>query len=294
MTTKKIVQFLHPGGEHKPDRLRLKDWNYGKHKRKFMTATGSWTRNANLQPLEGRLTFWGEWEPQSDVEPLDQKSQAGQPRWIHAPRLSLEPIDDLRKQGCSPCAPRGPQNTDPLVFGDRFLYALCQQFEKRNNVLNATQMARLNEGDIILFGSCVNKRFELDTVFVVGIHAPVRPNGRLPNWESDLHRKITMDLIDIPPCGLRLYGGATWSSDAPFSFVPCCPIEGTPRGFRRPVIEPSGPLSGAITPSKKQGRKITLNNAPAIWHAVVRQVLDQGCVLGTAVDEPPDASSLTR
>ena len=36
----KIVQFTHPGGEHKPDKNNKthKSWNKGKHQRKFLNA----------------------------------------------------------------------------------------------------------------------------------------------------------------------------------------------------------------------------------------------------------------
>jgi len=70
----------------------------------------------------------------------------------------------------------------------------------------------------------------LDTVFVVGIHDSLRLGSMVPNWVSDLYREITIDLIEtqIPGCGLRLYGGETWSSKKPFSFVPCRPAEPEP------------------------------------------------------------------
>ncbi len=136
----------------------------------------------------------------------------------------------------------------------------------------------------------------LDTVLVVGLHAPIRRGGTFPNWESDLHRRITMDLIekDIPGCGLRLYGGETWSSEKPFSFVPCRPAEPQPVGFSRPVIRPIGPLHSLISPALSQGCKIdsfTPECARAVWDAVVQQVMDQDCALGTAVDEPDFAEA---
>jgi hypothetical protein len=296
----RIIQLLHPGPEHGWDRTATKstgwkDWNCGCHKRKFMVSDGLLTSDPNQKPVSGRFTFWGEWEPQSEVQLLHQKSRSGYPRWLHTPRLNLNQIEALRKQGCNPCAPGGPQNTDPLVFGDQFRYTLCQQFQK--NTVNPTQLMQLNKGDIILFGSCVGGQFALDTVFVVGISAPLQRGGMLPNWDSELHQKITMNLFDIPQCGVRLYGSATWSSDKTFSFVPCLPIDGVARAFARPIIAPSGILSDVIEPSQKQHHKITAvesqEHAKAAWDAVVRQVLLRGCFLGTAVDEPPDARRLS-
>lgn len=119
----------------------------------------------------------------------------------------------------------------------------------------------------------------------------MRTNGTLPNWESDLHRRIAIKLIDIPSCGLRLYGGETWSSDKPFSFVPCRVVESKPLAFPRPRIRPVGPLESVITSAMKQNFKLTELDGPerarAIWNAVVDQVVSQGCLLGTRVEEPP-------
>lgn len=35
-----FVQFIHPGGEHRPDNARLINWNRGDHKRKFLLSRG--------------------------------------------------------------------------------------------------------------------------------------------------------------------------------------------------------------------------------------------------------------
>jgi hypothetical protein len=173
------------------------------------------------------------------------------------------------------------------VFGDRFRYVLCRQIRQINGAWKHTALASLNIGDIILFGSCIDNRskFALDTVFVVDMHTLLRPNGALPAWESNLHRDITMSVIRIPAVGLRLYGSKTWSQDQPFSFVPCLPAAPRPAVFRRPVIE----LAGIITPTHVMGYKISTlddRSARAAWMAVVKQVIDQGCYLGTEIDEP--------
>ena len=56
------------------------------------------------------------------------------------------------------------QNTDPFVFHEQFLYRCCKQTTKKGQ----TQLAHLLPGSIVLFGSCVNDLFAIDTVFVVG------------------------------------------------------------------------------------------------------------------------------
>jgi len=180
------------------------------------------------------------------------------------------------------------------VLGPRFLYALCQQPSKRT-------LRSLNTGDIILFGSKKRKSetFMIDTVFVVGVHAPIRRDGTIPDWGSDLYRRITIDLIEnqIPECGLRLYGGEAWSSEKPFSFVPCRPTEPQPIGFPRPEINPIGPLASLISPGLRQGCNITSvtpEHARAAWGAVVRQVLDWDCGLGTAIKGPDVAFTASR
>jgi hypothetical protein len=281
MSERRVVQFIHPGEEHGADRwssgVGWKDWNCGDHKRKFLLADGSWTGNPQKAPTAGRLTFWGEWEPQSHVSRLNPRTPL-EPQYLHSPLLDLEAIKTLTKRTGQYCNVKdGPQNTDPLVFGTRFFYVLCQQPVK-------ITLRSLDTGDIILFGSHKGGNFLLDTVFVVGMHAPVWRGGTLPNWESELHRRITMDLAEIPGCGLRLYGGETWTSEKPFSFVPCRPAEPQPAGFARPVIKYS-----LISSTLRQGCKIEKVNATAaraFWGAVVQQVLSQDCVLGTSISEP--------
>ena len=35
-----FVQFIHPGGEHRPDAGDMKHWNRGRHQRKFLKRAG--------------------------------------------------------------------------------------------------------------------------------------------------------------------------------------------------------------------------------------------------------------
>src|SRR3972149_1587521 len=60
-----FVQFLNPGGEHRPDDGSLKGWNTGPHKRKFARIACKCVRGG--ENFEGELDFWTEWEPQSEV-----------------------------------------------------------------------------------------------------------------------------------------------------------------------------------------------------------------------------------
>ena len=140
-----IVQFPHPGGEHRP-RGEDMDWNRGPHHRKFLRATGTYLDAGGVQ--RGPITFWGEWEPQSRVVESYPPGLRDGPRWLHEPWWEV------------PRHRRLLQNTDPLVFGDRFRYSNCRQ--TRNAALR-----RLPPGSLVLFGSALRGAFVLDTVFVV-------------------------------------------------------------------------------------------------------------------------------
>jgi hypothetical protein len=143
---------------------------------------------------------------------------------------------------------------------------------------------------MVLFGSHVSGDFVLDTLLVVCSYAEVRQGSPLPNWESELHRRITMERVHLPPCGVRLYAGATWSADKPFSFVPCVRVSGDVTPFARPRIQPTGPLRSVVQPAMKLGFKRTTASGAAsareVWDEIVDQVLEQGCSLGTHVEEP--------
>jgi hypothetical protein len=178
------------------------------------------------------------------------------------------------------------QNTDPLVFGDRFRYAICRQVTRRGNRARASL---LENGDIILFGSRKGGQFALDSVFVVGQYSDFYSLDDLPTWESDLHRRIAAERAPPPPCGFRLYSGRTWSPSDPFSYVPCLPVTDEPIAHPRPSIKPVGVLEGIISPGMTQNfneTPVDAVRARAIWEAVTDQVLRQGCALGVAIDEP--------
>jgi len=144
-----FVQFLHPGKEHSPDAGSFKRWNRleHQHKRKFLTSIGTYLADGRVE--KGKILFWGEWEPESRVirEIADPKPFF--PRFFHEPFYVLPRSYD------------GLQNTDPFVFGERFLYAVCLQRP-------FPQLRLLSRGSVILFGSCQGgSAFVLDTVFVV-------------------------------------------------------------------------------------------------------------------------------
>jgi hypothetical protein len=124
----KIVQFTHPGPEHKPDLKNgnHKSWNTGNHKRKFLLSKGSYVDNNKLK--DGNLTFWGEWEPPSYVTEFEYQENKFFPGWLHKPYLpNILPNSNGYQASF--------QNTDPCVFGDSFKYFVCKQFKPKNKTL---------------------------------------------------------------------------------------------------------------------------------------------------------------
>ena len=129
-----LVQFTHPGKEHEPDDGLLKRWNKRPrpHKRKFLKQNGRYLAGGKV--AEGKVLFWGEWEPESTVErKIDEPILRG-PRFIYEPYYVV------------PRSYNGLENTDPFVFGEQFHYTVCKQ-------RTFTQLRHLLPGSVILFGS---------------------------------------------------------------------------------------------------------------------------------------------
>ena len=252
-----VVQFPHPGVEAVPTMAAQKSnpsvmaWNNSaQHKRKFMKATGQIVNiNGTLSPKQD-LLFWGEWEPTSMVYPITQWQGNGvQPQWLHIPFLNANAAPaaggTANTAGCGGCVPTpyGGINTDPLVFGDYFIYSNCKQTRKNKGIPEPTQMQYLLPGSIILFGSKLldstgTPYFGLDTVFVVGDSRPYQPC----NYKTDLKGFVPPDFARIMgPSFMKIktqftcYHGATVNNpiEGMFSFVPCKPYPNANIGFPR-------------------------------------------------------------
>jgi hypothetical protein len=278
-----FVQFIHPGPEHGIDSPGAKGWNVGEHRRKFLRSSGEYVDEPGAAPAKADLVFWGEWEPESKVEPIAQPGVWDGPQWLHTPYY-IRP-DSYWPDG------QGLQNTDPFVFGDHFLYTLCKQSKEGR----PTFLRDLAAGSLILFGSHKGGEFILDTALVVA-------EGVLhdfDNWTSALLGHVTeiYEDVTIRPAyegfgehELRLYKGATREEPigGMFSFVPCLPIDVGRAGFARPSIR-----LPRINPDLKQGMKgkethsLSLEQVKELWDAVVKQVLEQNLVLGTRFALPP-------
>lgn len=284
-----FVQFLHPGGEHQPDRDSVKEWNTGDHRRKFMVTRGRCIDGGG-QSCDGEILFWGEWEPESEVDREISRRISNGPYYIWRP-FYVEPQSYRRLQ-----------NTDPFVL-TAFLYGVCQQHTKAG----PTQLRYLDKGSVILFGSCVADEFVLDTVFVARdwvdhdiSNYEIRLKGRVPDayWHVTLGPQYHSDR-DNGSCGsepqrsYRLYIGATHDDpfEGMFSFFPCRLRGEAPDGFARPVIRDPR----FITDNHRQGKRLnsqsTLNESRRLWDTVVSQVLRQANQLGVYAEMPEQRAS---
>jgi hypothetical protein len=277
MTDEKVavVQFPHPGGEHDPGEADVMEWNDAGHRRKFMRAAGRYVDDSGVLRT-GTVTFWGEWEAQSRVVRRYPRSGAGMPRFLHEPFLQRP--GDLRALR---------QNTDPLVFGDAFLYSNCRQFTL---ALRPSAMQRMAPGSVVLFGSTLDQRFVLDTVLVVACAMPyvIGEPGVFGDEVPELFIAAVLEPLaasrKLSGAQARLYRGAMCgeSSDAMYSFVPARP-DGAP--FPRPVIE----LPGYVNPLSTQSARstpVTSRQARQVWDQVTDQVRDQGLHLAFRLTEP--------
>jgi hypothetical protein len=271
-----FVQFPHPGGEHRPTG-GVMDWNRGPHARKFLKATGDYVLGGQL--MSGALVFWGEWEPQSRVIKTYMDGAPGHPHWLHEPFWEV------------PRHRRLLQNTDPLVFGKRFLYSNCRQGRNR-------KLRELAPGSLVVFGSKHQREFVIDTVFVVGEEAEDFIGATASAVSSEEWvRAVVFDPIAMNPKDadqrLRSYRGVTHAKvpSGPFSFVPCRPYADADAGFARPALRLPRPW---IEPNLAMGAKATQARTAEIrelWEAIVDQVDEAGLALGVRLDPPPRVSA---
>lgn len=258
---RRFFQFPHPGGEHSAESGSV--WNPNRpdspHRRKFMLLDGQWVDdNDDLQP--GELHAWGEWEPEAKlVAALERDGRPGLPRYLWRPYY-------VPKANY-----KGLHNTDPFIFGARFLYSNCRQPRHAS-------LRRLACGSVIAFGSGKTidgaRCWVLDTVLVVKDfvdYEPARARGELEDWVSAEYLDVTAaPLADsmggssggcAPATGLRfrLYRGATPADpvDGMYSFFPALPA-GAEIGFSRPQVDLPGRY---FNPRSWQAPKVYDTNA---------------------------------
>lgn len=288
-----IIQFMHPGNEHSYKKGEtFKPQNNKKHERNFICTDGSYIDKSDNKKND-TLCFWGEWENKATAVAIGAKDKSGiMPHHLITPTPVVPP--------------ERAANTDPFVFGDGFKYFCCQQHD--NGALT-----KLNKGDIILFGSCKQDRFLIDTLFVVAKAISYSTgdydDAKKATSENDFKLFFNNSFVTMAEaekttytttcnnscneksvkgsCGRQkisrvLYIGATPDNpvEGMYSFVPAMKKGDCPNGFSRPVI--SKKEVPDISPKLHQGfnSKIDASNRLAIWNNIRSAVLSAGYVLG--------------
>ena len=180
------------------------------HQRKFLRINGEWITEDETK-CRGELWAWGEWEAESSAE--DLKVPNLDPRF--SPYL-WTPYYCQRERYA------GLHNTDPFIFGNRFLYSNCGQPRGGNSGLR-----HLGRGSVIIFGSQFGGEWVLDTVFVVAGSQRYEASQADTVLERRAPRAFlnvtARPIVDNGEEGeLRLYWGATPDDnvDGMFSFFP--------------------------------------------------------------------------
>jgi hypothetical protein len=283
----KIIQFIHPGTEHTCN--TGSNWNTGTHRRKYLELAGKYLTALDTDPIAAeKLYFWGEWEAQSHCRRINHPVPDG-PHFIFNPYYHL-PL------------PVNAANTDPFVFGDQFYYCICKQ-------AHYSSLRDLKPGDIILFGSCKNKQFVLDTVFVVKNKSsyflnkitsfrkklneafsdvsfgPLEQLSRVDKKELLEQNNLCLPLTcddDTDYCAsvqedeYFVYEAVMYEErhdfNGMFSYAPCLANETGSLGFARPVV--SNP--DIITQTLNQGLRITdVDSTNPYWLDTTQQVMDK-------------------
>ncbi|MEO0180190.1 MAG: hypothetical protein ABIM74_02700 [candidate division WOR-3 bacterium] len=269
---KKVVQFLHPGPEYEG-----KDWHPAdkSHGRRFIFTKGR-VKNSRGQWEWLPVTAWVEWEANAKLYP-NRTVGTAMPKNIHLPYLPNKGIP----------GPKERHSTDPCVFGDRFLYTVCRQINRKGN---PTKMQSLEEGSVILFGSRIKYpdgyHFVLDTLFVVSedrVHHS-RESQLKPPEVPDWYFKLTLEQVYALPHRYTLLKGYTPEEQPEFfSWIPCKVCnDSAPVPFERPKIKLRG-----IRPKMTQGFSLRIAMEPKeAWDEVVRQVKEQGCELCAGLEVP--------
>ena len=284
----KVIQFTHPGGEHKPDNSSLnhKDWNEGLHARKFLLSDGYYVKDNQLE--FAKLQFWGEWEPPSNVKKIEKKVNQYSPNWLHTPYLPSELPNNFDGNNSY-------QNTDPLVFGNEFRYFLCKQYQDKKK--RTTTLAKLESGDIILFGSShgakkENAFFQLDTVFVIShyIEYDISDINALNDYRLGIYREFVFKMAFPTPSNyplkLRLYFGANYNNqiNGVYSFSPCKPLSNN-IGFPRVQLKNIKYLTNNLNAAPKI-TQVTIEESITFWKTIQEATINQGCFEGVMFSFP--------
>ncbi|GIX41642.1 MAG: hypothetical protein KatS3mg129_1375 [Leptospiraceae bacterium] len=294
----KIIIFYHSGGQYNIDNRNQNDnykffkktkktglmlWNSYEHKRKFIKIKGDCIINTDHFKKNLPLVFWTEWEAESIFQ-LVNTNDIEKPQHIHIPILVEDYPYSMDKFF---------QNTDPFVFGKNFIYSNCRQ-------LQFSSLKNLAPYSLILFGSKVNHKFVLDTLFVVKNKFSYNSNN-IDNlkqvYKSSLFEKVVLQPIlqFLKNHTLSLYEGVSYYEkekfDGIFSFVPCKIYKSPNYLFKRLELSPekfpeiyskNGNISG-------QGIKIIDSNKEQIqlfWKRIYQELFNNDLCAGISFHYP--------
>ncbi len=242
----RLIQFMHPGGEPLLPASGDRPWNDGMHVRCFLQAFGAAIRVVGSDATiatTNEYVFWGEWEGPARIERIQGNDQR-----LPTMRVFPKPAQ---------CPNSGqPQNTDPFVFGKTFLYSCCKQVRRDGQ---PTYLRDLDRGDVILFGSRHQKRFVLDTVFVVRdsrLYDPRNAVRDLAGFVTDAFVEATLRPLELWHDSGRFRAGAEaavtssegeWTEDDERTAVGSC---GSRRALKYRLYwgaTPEQPVSGMFS-----------------------------------------------
>jgi len=280
-----VIEFTHPGaqmrfklgkGYHKSTNGSIyREWNKEpQHKRKFICNKGKYLHTTESKtPISDDILFWGEWEGHSWFEPLSGGSVI-MPNGIHYPFFN----------------PKEPsQNTDPWVYGNEFIYAVCKQVSSR---------LLLAKDSVIIFGTEYKDHFAVDTVFVIDKYTPAETLKANPSVVTDLYWSATINRLNaeypLPGSKNRVYKGKMWQSGLKelYSFVPCKPLSSNgKKGFQRLSLphEWAQKELGFQKPGARtvcSTRHTGIEKATEVWNIIVKECIRQEYKLGVSFDEP--------
>lgn len=288
-----FVQFMHPGSEAIPDRETHITWNKNDHKRKFVRCRGT-RLDRNSNEVNGEIMFWCEWEPESLIVRKIQKPIENGPRYVYEPYY------------VKPNSYDGLLTTDPFVFGKEFRYSWCRQPRLRS-------LRELDKGSVILFGSCIEQKFVLDTVFVVSDYTTFKQSRQgceaLLKQVDETYKTVVLNPIlmgkpsisshnCVSICSKRAdsttyrsYRGVAFEERAKYngmySFFPCQAYTENSLGFARPSIRMDRFISDGLTQNIKNTECNSLDEIRSYWEEVVEQVTGK-CLLGISANMPPE------
>lgn len=296
----RLIQFMHPGGQPQARVPGHKAWNTSSHCRSFLSVDGTSTGDVSgAGGISRRLGVWAEWEASAKAIATGSEIAA----FAFEPEKPIFPAEQRL------------QNTDPYIFDGPFIYSNCRQVRKNGR---STQLRDLARGDVILFGSHLDRQFVLDTVFVVAesmlfrpftgpddlsqlvptsfVEATLRPlagirrpleniaRSNAPCGQEECDDNDDLDACG-PPCSessatsYRLYRGAT----------PETAIDGMfSFAPARPIVDRTLPfprpgigLSFISENLRQNWRSCPVPDVSEAWKSVARLVLESGLELGT-------------